>query len=293
MKTRTPHNQKDVGTETDLDLDKSARILSAEVPLEAELLYVAGLGLLLYFVGLVADLHLLRLLAKPWPVVALARWALAASRQKKRPELVTVAQALFFGACGDLLLEIDRSLFVFGLVAFLIGHLLYVIALHRESTGPAWVRGAPAALYVAGMLALLGPRLPAMLVAPVTIYAVVIGVVAFRAAARVDNPALDPMWARLGLLGAVIFVVSDSIIAIDRFHTEIWGARYWIMSTYWTAQALLAFSLVNAKKDVAAEKTELPAAYEKQPEPASEEAPKAADDEDDGAAQTERAPDEE
>lgn len=174
MKTRTPHNQKDVGTETDLDVDKSARVLGAEVPLEAELLYVGGLGLVLYFVGLVADLHLLRLLAKPWPVVALARWVLAASRQKKRPELTTVAQALFLGACGDLLLEIDRSLFVFGLLAFLLGHLLYVLALHRETSGPVWVRAAPAALYVAGMIALLGPRLPSMLVAPVTVYAIVI-----------------------------------------------------------------------------------------------------------------------
>jgi len=238
MKTRTPHNQKDVGTETDLDIDPSARVLGAKIPLEAELLYVGGLGLVLYVIGLVADLHLLRLVAKPWPVVALARWVLAVSRTKQRPELTTVAQALFLGACGDLLLEIDPSLFLFGLVAFLLGHLLYIVALHRETRGPEWVRSLPAFLYVAGMIAVLAPRLPALL--------------------------LEPRWVRLGLLGAVLFTASDSLIAIDRFHTELPGARYAIMGTYWAAQALLALSLVHARRDEGVSPL-LPAAYEATP----------------------------
>jgi uncharacterized membrane protein YhhN len=264
MKTRTPHNQKDVGTETDLDIDPSARVLGAKIPLEAELLYVGGLGLVLYVIGLVADLHLLRLVAKPWPVVALARWVLAASRTKQRPELTTVAQALFLGACGDLLLEIDPSLFLFGLVAFLLGHLLYIVALHRETRGPEWVRSLPAFLYVAGMIAVLAPRLPALLLGPVAVYAVVIGVVVFRAAARIGVPGLEPRWVRLGLLGAVLFTASDSLIAIDRFHTELPGARYAIMGTYWAAQALLALSLVHARRDEGVSPL-LPAAYEATP----------------------------
>jgi alkenylglycerophosphocholine/alkenylglycerophosphoethanolamine hydrolase len=260
MKTRTPHNQKDVGTETDLEIDPSARVLGAKIPLEAELLYVGGLGLVLYVIGLVADLHLLRLVAKPWPVVALARWVLAASRTRQRPELTTVAQALFLGASGDLLLEIDPSLFLLGLVAFLLGHLLYVVALHRETRGPAWARALPGAVYVAGMIALLAPRLPATLVGPVAVYAVVLGVVLFRAAARVGVPGLDARWTRLGLLGAVLFTASDSLIAIDRFHTELPGARYLIMASYWAGQGLLALSLVHARRAEDAAPP-LPAAY--------------------------------
>jgi uncharacterized membrane protein YhhN len=261
MKTRTPHNQKDVGTETDLEIDPSARVLGAKIPLEAELLYVGGLGLVLFVIGLVADLHLLRLVAKPWPVVALSRWVLAASRSQHRPELTTVAQALFLGACGDLLLELDPSLFLFGLIAFLLGHLLYIVALHRETRGAEWVRSVPGALYVAGMIALLAPRLPALLVGPVAVYAVVLGVLLFRAAARVGAPGLDARWTRLGLLGAVLFTASDSLIAIDRFHTELPGARYVIMASYWAGQALIALSLVHARQS-AGEAPSLPAAYE-------------------------------
>jgi len=49
----------------------------------------------------------------------------------------------------------------------------------------------------------------------------------------------------MGLLGAAFFALSDAVLAIDRFHTEIPGARYVVIATYWTAQALLAASLVR------------------------------------------------
>lgn len=276
MKTRRPHNQKDSGTETDLEIDKSARVLSVEVPLEAELVWVAALGAIVFLAGLVLDFQLLRLVGKPWPVIALARWMRSRAREEKRLELSTASNALVAGAFGDVLLEIGEDLFLPGLVAFAVGHLLYVVALHRETVGYRWARALPGLLFVAGMVALLASSLTPPVLVAIGIYAFVTALVIFRAADRIDAPGLDPKWARLGLVGAATFAASDAILGIDRFHTEIPGARYLVMATYWTAQALLAMSLWRAGRERIAAPAPLPDAYttEKAPEaPADEPAP--------------------
>lgn len=261
MKTRRPHNQKDSGTETDLEIDKSARVLSVEVPLEAELVWVAALGAIVFLAGLVLDFQLLRLVGKPWPVIALARWMRSRAREEKRLDLSTASNALIAGAFGDVLLEIGEDFFLPGLVAFLVGHLLYVVALHRETTGYRWVRAAPGLLFVVAMVGLLAPRLAPPVLIAIGIYAFVTAIVIFRAADRIDAPGLDPKWARLGLVGAATFAASDAIIGIDRFHTEIPGARYLVMATYWTAQGLLAMSLWRAGRERVAAPAPLPEAY--------------------------------
>ncbi len=244
MKTRRPADQKD-GVENDLDLDRSARFLSAELPLDAELLYIGGLGALLYLVGLAFDWHLLRLLSKAWPVVAMARWVLSEARARKRPELNVIARALMFGALGDLLLEIGPALFLLGAGAFLVGHLFYIQALHRETIAMHWARALPGVALAAGVVALLAPQVGPRLLIALSVYALALAAVIFRAAARVGSPKVDPFWARMGLLGAASFAASDAVLAIDRFHTEIAGARFVVIATYWAAQGLLAVSLVR------------------------------------------------
>lgn len=50
--------------------------------------------------------------------------------------------------------------------------------------------------------------------------------------------------ARLALIGAIVFAISDTVIALDRFHAPVPGARYFIIVTYWAALALIAASAV-------------------------------------------------
>jgi uncharacterized membrane protein YhhN len=271
VKTRRPTDQKD-GVEEDLDLDRSARFLSAELPLDAELLYIGGLGALLYLMGLALDWHLLRLVSKAWPVVAVARWVLSQGRERKRPELAVVARALMLGALGDLLLEIGPSFFIVGAGAFLVGHLFYIQALHRETIAMHWARALPGLALAAGVVALLVPEVGPRLAVALGVYALVLAVVLFRAAARVGSPKASPFWARMGLLGAAFFAASDAVLAIDRFHTEIAGARYVVIATYWAAQALLAVSLVRgatawSPREALVEQPDAPA--EGDPAPAS------------------------
>jgi alkenylglycerophosphocholine hydrolase len=223
VKTRKP--QRSDGEPVDLDLDRSARFLSAELPPRAELLYIAGVTAIGYLVAIALDWSFLRLIAKPWPVVALARWVLLEARERNRPELKTVAYALFFGATGDLLLELGPRTFLFGAGAFLCGHLLYAHALHRETAALHPVRALPGLAFAGGMVAILWPEVDARLGVAFAVYGLALAGVIFRAAARVGSPTVDPLWARLGLLGAVVFAVSDAVLAVDRFHTPIAGAR--------------------------------------------------------------------
>jgi alkenylglycerophosphocholine/alkenylglycerophosphoethanolamine hydrolase len=254
MKTRHPQRPTEDG-EPDLAIDRSARVLSAELPIRAELLYIGGLGAILFLVGLALDWQFLRLISKPWPVVALARWVLNESRERKRPELRTTAYALIAGATGDVFLEIGPSSFVLGVAAFLVGHVFYIQALHRETVELHPLRALPGLAFVSVVVGVLAPELPRTLLVAFTVYALAIAGLVFRAAARADSPSVEQRWARLGLLGACVFAVSDAVLAINRFHTDVPGGRYLVIVTYWTAQALLAASLVRGAKPWAPKET--------------------------------------
>jgi alkenylglycerophosphocholine hydrolase len=89
------------------------------------------------------------------------------------------------------------------------------------------------------VLVLLWPTLGAMRL-PVTVYALAIGAMMWRAAARARDD--DPR-ALLGLAGAIVFALSDSLIALNKFRAPIEGVRVPILLTYWSAQTLVALSV--------------------------------------------------
>ena len=60
-----------------------------------------------------------------------------------------------------------------------------------------------------------------------------------RAAARVEGaPRPDGAWLVLG--GSLVFGLSDSLIALDRFHSPLPASAYVILLTYWAGQAAIA-----------------------------------------------------
>jgi uncharacterized membrane protein YhhN len=149
--------------------------------------------------------------------------------------------ALVCSLVGDVLLMLPREQFVGGLAAFLAAHVCYVVGF--------WTHGLPAVPFVAAVAVVtaaigsLGRRiLPQVrrqdrrLVIPVAAYMVVIGAMVATALA-VGNPA--------AALGAVLFAVSDSMIAWDRFVGGFDGAGVWIMVTYHLGQAGLVVSLLR------------------------------------------------
>jgi uncharacterized membrane protein YhhN len=193
---------------------------------------------LLYFVALGAGLPALRLAVKPLPALVLAVWVATRCRE---PLARLTAAGLALSALGDV--QLERGLFLPGLLAFLSAHVAYVAAFLAADRRPAIGRALPFVAWGVTAYLLLRPGLGPMAL-PVGVYVAVICAMMWRAAARLGSPGSPALAALLGLAGAVAFGASDTLIAFDRFSAPIPGARWPIMVLYWLGQAGLAASAV-------------------------------------------------
>lgn len=194
------------------------------------LAFAAVLAAVGYLVGLWRDWPVLRLAAKPVPVLCLL--VLVLGRGSDRYARL-VAAGLALSLTGDVLLELP-GLFVAGLGAFLCAHISYIMAFLTDSTRPHLLRAVPFLFWLALAYARMRPGLGEMAI-PVTVYVLAIGVMMWRAAAMggAGAPAA---------IGAVLFGLSDTLIGLDRFHAPIPGVRYPIIFLYWAGQLLIALS---------------------------------------------------
>lgn len=144
---------------------------------------------------------------------------------------------------GDVALMLpDQRWFMYGLLSFLGAHLMYIAAFNLERNGnAAWYYAVPFAVYGLVMLIWLWPHLGPMR-APVTLYVGVIMIMAWQAANRwlIGREADGTL---LALVGAYLFVASDSVLAVERFRGTWRSAPFWVLSTYFTAQWLIALSV--------------------------------------------------
>ena len=180
------------------------------------------------------------------PLATLLILALALSLSPARPEYQwAVAAGLLFSTAGDVFLMLPRDRFVAGLASFLVAHLCYVwafgIGVSFAGKPLLWLP-----YFAAGgmVVALIWPGLKPALRAPVTLYVVVIAVMAGQAAERWQ--VLGSAVALAAAIGAGLFVASDAVLAIDRFRWHFRAARAVTLATYWTAQLLIALSVSGA-----------------------------------------------
>ncbi len=145
--------------------------------------------------------------------------------------------ALVLSLFGDVFLMLPRDAFVAGLGSFLLAHVAYVVGFNLESEGN-WLLAIPAVVIVAilGVRLVRGIRASGHpgLVGPVVAYVLTILVMVCSALASGNA---------LGAIGAVLFMVSDSLIGEQRFVRPRAWQPLAIMVTYHLAQALLVVSL--------------------------------------------------
>ena len=135
-----------------------------------------------------------------------------------------IGTGLLLGLVGDIFLMFDHfneQFFIYGLVAFLIGHLSYMSAFYldykiskdvykKHSKNAIIAYSFFSVLFCAGLWVYLGP-----MKIPVIIYALAIsamGVMAVNRFGRVNSLSYE-----LIFYGSLLFVLSDSVLAIDRF----------------------------------------------------------------------------
>lgn len=183
--------------------------------------------------------HVFKPLAMSIAIFLAARRALAAGPVTGFDGLLVAG--LVASLAGDVLLMGPAGMFVPGLVCFLLAHLAY-IALFRIGVGLFPRPGALAATLLVGaaMYAFLWHGgLPAALRIPVGAYVVVIACMAAQAIGRAAVLRRTDPSASWVAVGACFFMLSDSLLAINRFVMPLPLAQLWVLATYYAAQVLI------------------------------------------------------
>lgn len=216
----------------------------------------------------VAFLHLLSVLfqwntlvffSKPLLMASLGAWFFLQTRDDTRLFRWFILAGLLFSMAGDTFLMFvprDPDFFLFGLGSFLITHLLYITGFTTfRSKQPGFVKqhplvAAPVVIYLVAIAGILWKDLPSGLLLPVLVYSAVISTMllsSIHMRGKVCREAADRL-----LSGALLFVISDSVIAIQKFKLSDATApvliSLLIMTTYIAGQYLIASGSVVGLK---------------------------------------------
>ena len=150
---------------------------------------------------------------------------------------------LLLSLFGDIFLMLKRQQFILGLVSFLLAHLIYCWAfVSKINTTIDWTAltyfSLPAILYYCYLYTGLGK-----LKIPVLIYVsaiVAMTLLSFSLYQQANNP-----YALAGFIGAIVFMISDATLALNKFKIAFKSAQPIILSTYYLAQWGIAYSTIQ------------------------------------------------
>jgi uncharacterized membrane protein YhhN len=181
--------------------------------------------------------------------LSIAPLALIAYRTLRDRDGLILAISLLFSTLGDVFLAVNEErLFVFGLGSFLIAHLLYITLFVRNWPKPLSATAGQKALagfliiFSVAMFAWLWPSLGDLKL-PVAIYLCAITGMG-AAAAFADFRAV---WV---MAGAMLFMLSDSMIAVSKFKSPIEYGHYLIWASYFVGQLFIAFGFIREKNRI-------------------------------------------
>ncbi len=218
--------------------------------LNLEIRNMKRIWLIVFVITLIADLigvyiknEMVVYVTKPLVVIALILYFLSATWKIENAFIKIIVNALFFSWLGDLALmfdSFDQRTFLIGLLAFLFAHLRYINFFSIVRMGEK-IKLKPGlilivAVYYSGLIFLLLNDLHEMKI-PVIIYGIVISIMLLLALHMLFIKNKEA--GKLLMLGALLFVISDSILAINKFYQSFELASIFIMLTYGMAQLLI------------------------------------------------------
>jgi uncharacterized membrane protein YhhN len=189
------------------------------------------------------ELSLLRHFTKPSILLALFIYFAVNGKSLERPTYILMLAALFFSWLGDVFLMYDTvapNYFILGLIAFLTAHLLYCAIFAKRFSKQVilsfWVVLVVLIVY-GGILFLQLQDGLGKLQVPVIVYITAILLMALTAFGR--KGMVNVQSFKLVFLGALFFIVSDSILAVNKFLFGVPYSHILVMGTYATAQFLI------------------------------------------------------
>lgn len=158
---------------------------------------------------------------------------------------------LLFSWAGDMVLEF-KGLFIPGLAFFLLAHVMYLVVFFKTPGSNVifkkkWYLLIPVVLYGASLIFYLYNDLAAMKI-PVILYSLIILTMLTGAINRLEK--VNRISYYLVLAGAILFVISDSAIAINKFSHPFDSAGIVIMMTYILAQYLILIGFIKQNKNL-------------------------------------------
>jgi uncharacterized membrane protein YhhN len=146
---------------------------------------------------------------------------------------------LFFSVSGDILLSLD-GFFIPGLGVFLIAQIIYTGVFLSEfklsKKGVYWM--LLILTYTITLALFILPHVGDFIL-PVSAYMIAISLMAISAGFR-----NAPHFLFIAL-GALIFMSSDTLIAISKFVSPFYGSGFAIMLTYYAAQLIICLGIVR------------------------------------------------
>ncbi len=198
---------------------------------------------LLYIFVIPEKSVLITILFKIIPMLLIIYYAYLNKKIGKDKYSIILLIGLFFCMLGDTFIVIS---FVMGLIAFLIGHLFYIGGFLTRWTF-SWLRFSTIVLITIYAF-LMGNKLVsslqmndiAYLIIPVILYICVISFM-FWSANMTGN--------KFAIFGSTLFVISDSVLAWNKFINDVPYSDEIIMVTYYLAQFFIASSILAREKE--------------------------------------------
>jgi len=178
-------------------------------------------------------------IAKPLTMLFIIALPLLEVREEYSTYAFLIMTGLIFSLLGDLFLLNPDRYFNNGLYSFLLAHILYILAFNQNVDSYCGAIALPILIYMVIVLRYLSPRLGGMKY-PVIIYMVVISTMVYSAW---NNSMNFSSGINILLIGAILFAISDTVLAFNKFYKKFKLAEPIILSTYFIAQLFFAMSI--------------------------------------------------
>ncbi|MGD2156446.1 MAG: lysoplasmalogenase [Anaerolineales bacterium] len=207
---------------------------------------LAGLDWLSVF----KDWKPLEYITKPGTMIALLIWMSMASRlfpfgtpPHQNTNLVWFIVGLLFSISGDIFLMLPNERFIPGLIAFLFAHIAYIIGLN-QSFPPMNIVSLILIILILITVSRIHRNIDLQLSGsarsylriPILAYTVVISLMLLSALMTYVRPEWEALPALLVSVGALLFFISDTLIAWDRFVESLSNRDIKVMVTYHLGQ---------------------------------------------------------
>jgi uncharacterized membrane protein YhhN len=148
---------------------------------------------------------------------------------------------LLFSIVGDIFLMLKSNQFTKGLLSFLIAHLFYLTAIIVDSNFQfSLLLFVIVFIYFISISLIIFPKSGSKKLY-VLIYTLVISILLWQSFERMEILGTDA--TKLLAFGNLLFTISDSVLAYNKFVRKFSTAQLVILSTYFAAQTLIALSV--------------------------------------------------